>query len=145
MPFFHAAKRAAAERGLPARRPFAGGVYCIARHMPNAPERLNERLRAPVKNRKLSAILDGGCPLPKGSLSSKVVEGAADRRRGGARHDGPDEVARIGRVHGDALTGARKLANMGKLLDRLRQRELLAAESGDEPAAAHEPAVFETP
>ena len=54
-----------------------------------------------------------------------------------------DEVARIGRVHGDAFAGARELLHVCELFGRGRQRELLAAEAADEATALHEPAVFE--
>src|SRR5204862_5594557 len=43
----------------------------------------------------------------------------------------------------DALTRPIELANLGELLERVGQRVLLAREPGDEPPAAHEPAVFE--
>ena len=53
------------------------------------------------------------------------------------------------RLHGsvaftrDALAGTGELAHVRELLDRRRQRVLLAAEAGDEATAADEAAVFE--
>src|SRR5262249_62356148 len=62
-----------------------------------------------------------------------------------AGDDHADEVERVGGVHDDALTVALHLADPGQLVGGVRQRVLLAAEPGDEAAAAYEAPVLEAP
>src|SRR5208282_2140441 len=65
------------------------------------------------------------------------------RREPLARRQYADQVERIGARERDPLAGGRAAAHLAHEADGLRQRELLARETGDETAAANFAARFE--